>query len=341
MVGAARTGVNHRLSGAQGRNRVAAKTPRQPKEQTVSPTPSVRASLFSAVVAAPARLAPAAAATLIATATLALVGPPTEVIAAVAAQDEIWRDVDGNPLPFQDAAAVSEFLRTADVVDNDKIDIGITGPRRLVLEQDGVRAYAAFRAVDEEHTRVRMPDGSYYQKLRDFSGFEVAAYEISKLLGMDNVPPAVHRRLNRDRGTAQIWVNDTMMEQDRVKQGLRSPDFVGWRRQTQEMTVFDELIGNIDRNPGNLLIDKDWKVWLIDHTRGFQQGDELRAPEKIIWVRTAFWEALQALDRDTVTEKTGDVLDGPVINDIFKRRDQLVAHIEALIQERGSEAVLY
>ncbi len=58
-------------------------------------------------------------------------------------------------------------------------------------------------------------------------------------------------------------------------------------------------------------------------------------------MRTAFWEALKALDKAAVTEKAGDVLDGPVINDMFTRRDLLVAHIQALIEERGAEAVLY
>ena len=36
------------------------------------------------------------------------------------------------------------------------------------------------------------------------------------------------------------------------------------------MRVFDELIANTDRNQGNMLIDKQWKLWLIDHTRGFR-----------------------------------------------------------------------
>ena len=34
--------------------------------------------------------------------------------------------------------------------------------------------------------------------------------------------------------------------------------------------VFDQLIGNIDRNVGNLLITSDWRIWAIDHTRAFR-----------------------------------------------------------------------
>ena len=46
----------------------------------------------------------------------------------------------------------------------------------------------AFRYVDATHSRVRLADGSYFQKLRDYCGFEVAAYQISLMLAMDNIP---------------------------------------------------------------------------------------------------------------------------------------------------------
>jgi len=34
--------------------------------------------------------------------------------------------------------------------------------------------------------------------------------------------------------------------------------------------LFDQLIYNTDRNLGNLLIDKSWRLWMIDHTRAFK-----------------------------------------------------------------------
>ena len=262
-------------------------------------------------------------------------GPPS--------QDEpiVWYDEKGKPLPFQDVETIMMVLSDAKIVKNKKIDIGVTGPRRLVLEHNGVRLNAAFRNVDAEHSRVRLPDGTYFQKLHDFNGFEVCAYRISLMLDMDNVPPAVHRTVDREDGTVQLWVEDTMMEQERTDEGLRAPNRLAWMRQTQEMMIFDDLIGNVDRNPGNLLIDKNWKVWLIDHTRAFQQGDEVKNAERILFVRQGLWDGLQALDREAVTEATGDILDRGDIDDIFKRRDLLVERIQGLIDERGSEAVLW
>jgi len=262
-------------------------------------------------------------------------------VAAAQEQAPQWVDANGKVLPFQEDAAIAEFLLNAEIVGNEKIEVGITAPRRLTLEGSGVRVNAAFRYVDETHSRVRLPDGTYFQKLRDYCGYEVAAYQISLMLAMDNVPPAIHRRIGRDDGTVQIWVEGTMMEQERIDKELRAPNGLEWGRQIQEMLVLDELVGNVDRNSGNMLIDADWKVWLIDHTRAFQQGDELRNAGRIRMVRRAFWEALKSLDEDTVKAAVSKELDGNNITDLFKRRDLLVEHIQGLIDQRGEGAVIW
>lgn len=273
---------------------------------------------------------------------LVAAGIATEArVDAAQEQEPRWLDTSGKMLPFQEDAAIADFLRSAEIVGNEKIEIGITAPRHLTLEGDGVRVSAAFRYVDETHSRVRLADGTYFQKLRDYCGFEVAAYQISLMLAMDNVPPAVHRRIGRDDGTVQIWVEGTMMESERIEQELRAPNGLDWGRQVQEMLALDELLGNVDRNPGNMLIDGNWKVWLIDHTRAFQQGDELRNAGRIRMVRREFWEALKALDKDTVEATVSNELDGRNINDMFARRDLLVAHLQGLIDQRGEGAVIW
>ena len=44
--------------------------------------------------------------------------------------------------------------------------------------------------------------------------------------------------------------------------------------------LFDQLIYNTDRNLGNLLIDKDWRLWMIDHTRAFKTFTEPEEPQE-------------------------------------------------------------
>ena len=49
--------------------------------------------------------------------------------------------------------------------------------------------------------------------------------------------------------------------------------------QAARMKAFDNLILNTDRNAQNMLIDEDWHIVLIDHSRAFVSRKNL-LPEK-------------------------------------------------------------
>ena len=72
-----------------------------------------------------------------------------------------------------------------------------------------------------------------------------------------------------------------MDERARYERKLKAPDTVAWNRQIYIVRIFDQLIYNFDRNLGNLLIDKGWNVWMIDHTRGFKIFKELRSEKNL------------------------------------------------------------
>ena len=125
----------------------------------------------------------------------------------------VWLDVDGRPLPFQDDETLREVLRSARVVDREKVNRGVAGIEKLLLEGNGVRFHAAFRNVDVtlRNTQARAAAKST-AKYRDAAIFEAAAYELSVLLGIDRVPPVVVRRIDEQSGTLQIWVEETRPE---------------------------------------------------------------------------------------------------------------------------------
>ena len=58
-----------------------------------------------------------------------------------------------------------------------------------------------------------------------------------------------------------------MDEGERIKTKASAPDSTLWNHQMWVVRVFDQLIANVDRNLGNLLVDKTWTVWMIDHSR--------------------------------------------------------------------------
>jgi hypothetical protein len=105
------------------------------------------------------------------------------------------------------------------------------------------------------------------------------------------------------------------------------------------MRVFDALIANIDRNETNILIDDEWNVILIDHSRAFAQN-EMPDEKKITRVDRELFEALKALDAETVTERLKPWLHGSSIKQLLERRDKLVGKLERLVEEKGEAAVL-
>ncbi len=250
----------------------------------------------------------------------------------------VFADVDGKPLPFADDAALLEFLREAQVIGAEIVSEGITHVRRLTLERDGVRAHAVFRAVHAEDAMAAFGHGVVE---RDFYGFEPAAYRLGLLLGVDNVPPATLRRLEGEPGSVQIWIERAITEHERRKAKREPPARLDWQRHLQMRVAWDVLIGNTDRNQGNTIYDPDWHVWLIDHTRAFRPGDELRGAEDLVWCERGFWRSLRTVEDAAITESVKEELRPAEIAGLLGRRRKLVDFLDARIRERGEQAVLF
>ena len=250
-----------------------------------------------------------------------------------------WLGADGQPLPFETPAEILQFLRDAEIVSSEPIPTGVTHPRKMLLELDGTRAHAIFRDIDVSKTRVKLQDGSFHMKFRDYFLFEVAAYRMATLLGLDNVPPTVVRRIAGKQGSLQLWI-ENVISTGGPENELRPPSYSDWAAQVQAVGVFDYLILNIDRNSGNYLVDADWKLWIIDHTRAFQVTETVPSPESIVRCERRLWERLQALDAATVRETVGPLLTPGEISRLLERLDSLRTHVLELIIERGERAVI-
>ena len=171
--------------------------------------------------------------------------------------------------------------------------------------------------------------------------YEVAAYELAVMLGLPFVPPTVRRVVGNRDGTLQLWIESAMSEQDRIDQNIAPPNPTWWRGVFGTLIVFDNLIFNADRNTGNLLIDPDWNVWFIDHTRGFQIERDLRNPEHIVFCERGLWQRLKTLTDDEIKEPLSRYLDGRELSALLVRRQRLVTHIDRLIEENGEDAVIF
>jgi hypothetical protein len=253
----------------------------------------------------------------------------------------VWLDSAGAPLPFQTHREITEYLSSAEVVDRHPIGRGVTGAERLLLERGGVQAHAAFRTVDERH-RGRFENLPLAVRgVRDAAVFECAAYELSQAMGLGRVPPTVWRRIGNTNGSVQIWLEQAMTETEVLGKSLEPPDVARWNLQKHRMYVFDALIANLDRNQGNILVDRDWTLWFIDHTRAFARTRELLERKRITRCSRDLWLALRNLDEGSVRQRLEPFLTKGEIEALLERRVELVAHIEALIAANGEAAVLF
>ena len=246
------------------------------------------------------------------------------------ALEQPFVDPDGRPLPFECAAEIEEFLQEARVVSSKRLGDGPTDPLKVLLERDGIRAHACFRRVHVEFRNERLDDGRTYFFLRDSYRHEIAAFELSQLLGLDTIPPVVARRVEGRDGSLQLWLEGTMSEKKRLERGLRPPDALSFGRQLWRMQIFDSLVSNIDRNLGNILVDEDWKIWYIDHTRAFARHRSPREPEPGMGLDPLFWSRLRTVDDDTIRAAIAPHVDSFAVDSVVQRR----RHIVELFEER-------
>ncbi len=254
-----------------------------------------------------------------------------------------WLDVEGRPLPFQDDDTIRQVMSVAQVVHREKVSRGVAGVEKILLEKGGVRFHAAFRTVDviRRRSSIRGVDRSTI-KYRDAAVFERAAYELSRLLEIDRVPPVVVRRIGDQSGTLQIWVEEAEPEVELVAEDrLKPPDIVRWRQQRQIMHAFDSLLANADRNQGNILIDRKWTLWFIDHTRAFRTTSKLLDQDHLHTCERSFWKALREIDDLTIRRQLEPFLERHEISDLLLRRHNLVRYFKKLIKKNGEESVLF
>ena len=225
-------------------------------------------------------------------------------------------------------AAIEQFLLKAEVTKSRSAGKGITNSIRATLTDGALTHDAHVQIIDESKREFRSDQGTEFN-FRDSWSFNVAAYRIDRLLGLKLVPVSVERRWRTNVGAFTWWVDDVMMDEaERLKRKAQSPDPQGWNEEMQLVRLFDQLIYNIDRNLGNLVITNDWTIWAIDHTRAFRTAEKLKTPANVARCDRQVFVKLKALDRDTLRREVGKYLQNWEIDALLKRRDAIVKIIE-------------
>ena len=225
-------------------------------------------------------------------------------------------------------AEQEQFLKKAKVVRTRGVSVGITGTQRATLTDGVVTHDASIQTIDEYKQRFEGTQGTEFN-FRDTWRYNVAAYRLDRLLELGMIPPSVERSFNGKTGSFTWWVDDVLMDEGaRLKKKVEAPVAKTWNEQMWHVRMFDQLIYNVDRNLGNLLIDNDWRIWMIDHTRAFRVYDVLKAQGNLSRMDRRVLERLKVLDKTTLKKTMGDYLSPSEIDTLLKRRDLIVQHFE-------------
>ncbi len=234
------------------------------------------------------------------------------------------------------------FLAGAETIEQEQMSTGeaVTNPWVLTLAQDGVTNKAIWKN----------PSGRMRGYLENWK-WEVAAYKLDKLLGLNMVPPTVERRFGGDRGSCQLWVNDCITLKEKQQKKIKTPSYMVyyWNRALYLQRAFDNLIANEDRHQNQYLITEDFRMLLIDHSRSFRTSGKFtksliyskKSKEEMKQLPAAFVEKLRALDFDMIREAVGEYLLDKEIEAVLKRRDLILKEVDKRIADLGKEKVLY
>jgi len=224
-------------------------------------------------------------------------------------------------------AEVEQYLKTAAIAKIGDIPIGVTKPKRAFFAEGGLAGSAALKYL---------PSGlkqGYWEAYKS----EIAAYRLDRILGLDMVPPTVERRVGSDLASLQLWVEDCKLLKDLDQSKCPRP--MAWAKQVCRQRTFDNLIANIDRNAGNLLVDVEWNLVLIDHSRAFA-SNAMPFMKQMTRIDREFFARLKALDEATLmAELKPWVLTAGSLRDLLKRRDKIVAQFDRLASEKGEAEV--
>jgi hypothetical protein len=228
------------------------------------------------------------------------------------------------------------FLATAKVIRTRDAGKGVTGTLRVTLSDGVLEHDASVQTIDVSMNEFRSNKGTELN-FKDSWRYNVAAYRLNNVLQLGRVPVSVERTHRGKAGSFTWWVDDVLMEEGaRLKTKTSAPDALAWNQQMWHVRLFDQLIQNVDRNLGNLVIDKTWTVWMIDHSRAFRLSNKLSSPKNLTRIERGALERLRALDDAALKTAVGDYLTSYERRALLQRRDEIVA-----LFEKGGPSMIY
>jgi len=229
---------------------------------------------------------------------------------------------------------IENYLRTAKIVSVEKDQAaGRTAPWIITLDDGEIVRQGFFKHVNAPRPTMFLPDSYKY---------ELAAYELNKLLDLNIVPPVVEREIEGIKGSVQQYIKNFIRESDRKRRNIEPPDPKNFENTLEEIKIFENLVYDECLDTDDIFIQtEDWKVWRVDFTEAFSPSSELLPGCKIRRCSKKLYKNLQKLDNDSIKAKLKLYLNDEEIKTLLIRKKIILDKIKQLIEEKGEESVLF
>lgn len=221
------------------------------------------------------------------------------------------------------------FVQEARVVAMRSVGSGATKPRQAVLRLGRETRRGVWKTVggdDPFAQSAAAADGGARSSYRH----EIAAYETSRLLGLDLVPATAERRIGRRTGSLQLWLEGA------TRLDNLDPKALGPGRQSQlaELHLFRRLIASAPDS--DILESEGGALFSIDHSGAFAPTSAASANARRLarFTRRSV-DALSRMDRDLVEKHLARWLLEDELEALLQRRNEILRWVAEQVGREG------
>jgi hypothetical protein len=238
-----------------------------------------------------------------------------------------------SPQGLSEQSEIERFLKAAEI---NEVQKGAIGGRSdawaVTLKVKSDLRKGVFKFVDRPRPK-RLPQSYQY---------ELAAYELSKVLGVDFIPPLVPKTVLKMKGSLQIFMAGCITENKRRQQKLDPPDPKRFADALDEMNVFENLMYCPREDLGDILIQTaTWRVFRVDFMEAFDPVAELLPEAEPSRCSIRLYKSLSELNPKNIEVMLGRYLNPDEIKSLLERRIIVLDKLDRLIKAKGRDAVLF
>jgi len=239
----------------------------------------------------------------------------------------------GNEEKMKQPPDLENFLRNANIslIERGKIP-GRTDAWRITLEDGKMMRQGIFKIVNFRRP-TPIPESYTY---------ELAAYELDKLLDFNRIPPAIEKEIEGITGSLQIMLEDRIPLDTLRSRKMEPPDPEDFQNSLEEINVFENLVLCKRFDLGDVLIHQQtWKVCRVDFSEAFEPTPELFPNQKITRCSKMLYQKLQKLSDEEIKARLKKYLNDEEMSALLIRKALIIKTLKKLIEEKGEGAVLF